>query len=95
MYSIVIYVIVSVILIYAVYKLLMCLRRYCNIISCTKIEGGTLGKMLPPLDSSGRGNNMNKSMNTSNESLTISPDTPQSMNEGAKRALRLCTPKSY
>jgi hypothetical protein len=53
-YCIVVCVVVSVVLNYAVHKLFMCLRRCCNITPCTKIEGSLSSKMLPPPDSSGQ-----------------------------------------
>ena len=76
-YSIAIYVIASIILIYAIYKLFMFVRKYCYVFPCVRTETNKLSKMLPPPEVNGQGNTVNTNINTSNEAWLWCWTTPK------------------
>lgn len=101
MSSITVYVIVSAVCIYMMYKLLICIKKYCNFSLCTKGERYLRDAIVVSPDSGGAGNTVNIHIQSSNESLAALPcdnpldDTSQASQEGVKRVLRPRTFKSY
>ena len=94
-YSIVTCIIVSIVLIYVMYRLFKLLRKYCPVLPCVTKENNQLGKALPLPEATGQGNTVNINISTSTESLTVLPDNTPPATEGARRTLRPRTPKSY
>jgi len=94
-YSTVAFVIASVISI--VHKLYMYLRKHCCNTPRPRIEPNVLGKILPPPELSNQGNTVNIRINTSNDSLAVTPEAiplqgnPQVMTENPKQCKALCS----
>ena len=67
------FVIASVIITSIVYKLHMHLRTHCSNTPRRRIEPKVLGKILPP-ELSNQGNTVKIEINTSSESLAVTPE---------------------
>ena len=93
-YSIAIYVIVSILLIYVMYKLFKLLTKYFHVLPCLETEGNKSSKMLPLTEATGQGNTVNINISSNTENLTVLPDNTSPTTEGARRTLRPRTPKS-
>ena len=100
-WSIIVYLMVSANGTYVGYKLLKYIMRYCNINVCKRGESNLQGTTVAAPELRCAGNTVNIHIQSSNESLTALPsntpldDKSQVTNEGVKRVLRPCTPKSY
>jgi len=71
--SVVAFVIASV-MIFIVYKLYMYLRTHCSNTPRSRIEPKVLGKILLPPELCDQGNTVNIKINTSSESLAVTPE---------------------
>jgi hypothetical protein len=101
MSSIIVYLIVSAICIYLMYKLLNCVKKYCHLSLCKKCERSIWDTIVVSPESGGAGNTVNIHIQSSNESLAALPcdtsldDKSQTSQEGVKRVLRPRPSKSY
>jgi hypothetical protein len=72
--SVVAFAIASVMIISIIYKRYMYLTKHCRNTPRPRIEPKVLGKILPPPELGNQGNAINININTSNESLAVTPE---------------------